>query len=89
MDESNNKPTIPEVLPIVKAWYTKPGNECGGIFHVILDDGNHEQHWAAGALNDARASGDEEAIRLAELLAAMSPTQRRKLSKMDKSGPAR
>jgi hypothetical protein len=85
MEDQNKKPAIPEVLPIVKAWYAKPGNECGGMFHVILDDGNHEQQWAAGALEDARAFGDEEAIHLAELLAAMSPTQRRKLSKLDKN----
>ena len=87
MDNMRQKPTIPEVLPIVKAWYAKPGNECGGMFHIILDDGNHEQHWATKALEEARASGDGEAIHLAELLAAMSPTQRLKLSNLDKSQP--
>jgi hypothetical protein len=81
----NKKPSVAEVLPVVKAWYAKPGNRCGGMFHVILDDGNHEQHWATSALAEARASGNGEAIHLVELLVAMSPTQRRKLSHLDKS----
>ncbi|MBC3871892.1 hypothetical protein [Undibacterium oligocarboniphilum] len=77
------KPTIPDVTPVVKEWYSKPGNECGGLFHIILDDGNNEQHWADELLEQAKASGDTDAIQLAELLAAMSPTQRLKLSKMN------
>lgn len=78
------KPTIPEVLPLVKAWYARPGNEAGGVFHVILDDGNHERHWAEKALEDAQASADTQAIELAQLLVAMSSTQRRKLSHLQK-----
>lgn len=78
----NQKPTIPEVLLLVKAWYAKLDNEGGGIFHVILEDGNHEQHWAVKALEDARATGDTDAILLAEKLVAISPTQRRKLANM-------
>lgn len=85
MENLTKKPTIPEVLPLVKAWYSKSGNECGGLFHLILDEGNHEQHWASGALEKARLSGDADAIHLAELLAAMSPTQRRKLSQRGKN----
>lgn len=77
------KPTIPDVSPLIRAWYAKPGNECGGMFHIILDDGNHEQHWANGKLEEAKASGDPDAISLAERLQAMSPTQRLKLSKMN------
>lgn len=76
------KPTIPEVLPLVKAWYDKPGNGAGGIFHIILDDGNNQQHWANLALEEAKELGEQDAITLAEKLAAMSPTQRLKLSKM-------
>lgn len=78
------KPTIPEVLPLVKAWYAKPGNGCGGLFHIMLEDGNHEQVWAVKALEAAQSSSDPEAIALASLLVAMSPTQRLKLSHMDK-----
>jgi len=81
------KPSIPEVAPLIKAWYAKPGNSCGGLFHVILDDSNKEQHWADEALELAKASGDSDAIKLAEKLAAMSPTQRLKLAKMNRHEP--
>lgn len=79
---NTNKPTLPEVIPLIRAWYSRPGNEVGGIFHVVIDDGNYEQSFAALALNDARASGDPQAIELAEKLVEMSPTQRRKLHAM-------
>lgn len=75
-----NKPTVPEVAALVKAWYAKPGNAAGGIFHVILDDGNSEQFFAESALEEAVTSGDPESIELAQKLVAMSPTQRLKLS---------
>lgn len=83
MDNIDKKPTIPEVLPIAKAWYSKPGNGVGGMFHIILEDGNNEKHWAERALEQAQASGDADAIQLAKLLVAMSPTQRLKLSRMN------
>ena len=78
--QTQRKPTVPEVMPLVREWYGKPGNQAGGIFHVILDDGNFEQVFADQALQSARELGDPAAVMLAELLAAMSPTQRRKLS---------
>ncbi|WP_432263302.1 hypothetical protein [Cupriavidus sp. TMH.W2] len=75
------KPSLPEIKPLVRAWYAKPGNGAGGLFHLIIEGGNNEQRWANAALEAARASGDADAICLGELLAAMSPTQRQKLSK--------
>lgn len=81
-EQPQKKPTIPEVIPLVKAWYALPGNDVGGIFHVMLDDGNWEQCFAHSALQDARELGDPQAIELAEKLAAMSGTQRRKLRKV-------
>jgi hypothetical protein len=81
-EQPQKKPTIPEVIPLVKAWYALPGNDVGGIFHVMLDDGNWEQCFANSALQDARELGDPQAIELAEKLAAMSGTQRRKIRKV-------
>ena len=37
-----NKPTILEVMPLVKAYYEKPENGAGGNLHIVLDDGNIE-----------------------------------------------
>lgn len=79
MTEKAAKPTIPEVLPLIKQWYSKEGNSCGGIFHVILSDGNYQQTWADEALEHAKQIGDPDAIQLASLLAIMSGTQRLKL----------
>lgn len=52
----------------------------GGHFHVILEDGNHEQHFADSALAEAKHLGDPLTIKVGEVLAEMSSTQRRKLS---------
>lgn len=81
MNAQQKKPTLPEVIPLVRAWYKLPGNGAGGMFHIIIDDGNCEQHFANSALEDARETGDPVAIELAEKLAAMSSTQRKKLRK--------
>lgn len=78
--QARRKPTVPEVMPLVREWYAMPGNQAGGIFHIILDDGNCQQTFADQALESARQLGDPVGLELAELLAAMSPTQRRKLS---------
>ena len=38
----SDKPTVPEVLPLVRAYYQKPGNIVGGNLHLVLDDENVE-----------------------------------------------
>lgn len=35
-----NRPSVPEVAPLVRAYYTLPGNSNGGSFHIIFEDGN-------------------------------------------------
>jgi hypothetical protein len=77
--EPVKKPTVPEVLPLAKAYYAKPGNSCGGNLHIVLDDGNIEDYWVKSCINVARQKGDEDGVKLAELLLRMSKTQRRKI----------
>jgi hypothetical protein len=44
MNQTTN-PTVPEVLPLVRAYYRKPENIVGGSLHLVLDDANVEdQH---------------------------------------------
>ena len=74
-----NKPTIPEVLPLVRAYYAKPGNGCGGSLHIVLDDGNVDAADVQWCLRYAQEQGDEDGVRLASLLLQMSRTQRTKL----------
>ena len=76
------KPTVPEVAPLVRAYYAKPGNGAGGCLHVVLDDGNVEDEFVQDALELARKEGDDDGVALAGLLLRMSRTQRRKLSRI-------
>jgi hypothetical protein len=73
------KPTVPEVLPLVEAFYGIPGNGVGGSLHIVLDDDNYEQHHIEWCVTYAEAHRDTRGAALARILAAMSPTQRHKL----------
>ena len=74
------KPTVPKVLPLMREFQSKKGNEVGGVFHIVLDDGNVENRHVEWCLELAKQNGDELAIRLGELLMKMSKTQRLKLA---------
>lgn len=73
------KLTVPEVLPLVEAYYDKPNNGAGGNLHIVLDDGNVEDSHVEFCLNQARRYGDLDGVALAEILLKMSKTQRLKL----------
>ena len=76
------KPTVPQVLPIVQAYYSKEGNICGGSLHIVLDDGNTETHSVEFCEQLAREHGDEDGVELARVLLRMSRTQRERLYRM-------
>ncbi len=73
------KPTVPQLLPLVQAYYEKPGNSSGGSLHIVLDDGNTEDHHVRWCLKFAESCGDDDGAKLASLLLQMSRTQRSKL----------
>lgn len=73
------RPTVPEVLPLVRAYYAMPGNGVGGNLHIVLDDANVDDGSVHFCINAAREAGDTEGVKLGEVLLAMSKTQRRKL----------
>lgn len=77
---TDTKPTIPEVLPMVRAYYAKPGNGVGGSLHVVLEDGNCERGDVEWCLAYAIAQADGDGAALARVLLKMSETQRRKLA---------
>ena len=80
-DFPEDRPKVPEVRMKVQDFYRKPGNEVGGLLHVVLDDGNlelsHIEH--AGVL--AWEAGDVDAFEIACLLLQMTPTQRKKVQR--------
>lgn len=72
------KPTVPDVLPLVKALYKR--NSAGCCLHVLLDDGNVGDSTAAYCLQYARDAGHHDCEELASKVVLMSATQRRKLA---------
>lgn len=73
------KPRIPELLARFMAYRRLPGNNAWGSLHVVLDDGNTQNHVVDGCIEDAVARGDHEGAQLGRILRLMSRTQRRKL----------
>jgi hypothetical protein len=83
MDEQGRaKPTIPEVLPLLREFAQAPGNEVGGVLHIVLDDGNVHDEDVRYCIEEADAQGDELGSTLGRVLLRMSKTQRAKLSSM-------
>lgn len=69
------KPTVPEVLPLVRKLYARHGDGC--CLHVVLDDNNYDS--VQFCLDYAKEINCQECTQLAEKLSQMSYTQIRKL----------
>jgi len=80
------KPTVHEVLPLVRAYYGKPENNVGGNLHLVLDDVNVEDQHVSFCLEVAKERNDDDGVRIAELLLRMSKTQRYKVARCRKRG---
>lgn len=78
--ERGKKPECPEVVPLVREYYSQLGNGAGGSLHVVLDDNNVEDSFVDGAIGHALSMGDIDGMALAAVLRMMSKTQRYKLS---------
>lgn len=74
------RPTVPEVLPLVLEYVSKPSNSEGGSLHIVLADYNVEDRSIQYCSAQAHMTGDEDGEYLAELLLAMSRTQRLKVA---------
>jgi len=93
MNETARKlrPTVPELAPLIDAFYGFPQNGVGGVLHIVLDDQNIDDdsvkfciesahagdHWA----NPTPGEPDEAGELLGYLLLLCSKTQRSKLSR--------
>jgi hypothetical protein len=73
------RPTVPEVIGIVRDYYAKPGNSMGGSLHLVLEDGNIDDDSVRFCLQWAIEKGDQDGIGLAGMLLTMTRTQRKKL----------
>lgn len=74
-----SKPTVPEVMPLVKDYYATPGNLAGGNLHIVIEDGNIRNDDIEWCLDKSKKNGDDKGVEICELLLLMSKTQRRKI----------
>jgi hypothetical protein len=77
--------TIPEVHPLVVAYYAKPGNSVGGNLHLVLENKNVSNGHVIHCLTTAIDNDDQDGEILARKLLGMSKTQRLKLANMSKT----
>jgi hypothetical protein len=75
-----DRPTVPEVLPLVRALYAREGGSVGCCLHIVLEDGNFEDGNVQHCYEYAIERGHEDCRVLAGILLLMSKTQRKKLS---------
>jgi hypothetical protein len=73
------KPSLPDVVGLVRAYYAKPTNGAGGCLHLVLDDGNVRRGHVEYCRHVAWEEGDEDGVELCDLLLRMSVSQRRRL----------
>lgn len=79
---------VPEVAEKLRAYYASNDERSqGGFVHIVLEDSNTEQKHADWCLQEAEQHGDAFDVEIAQLLAGMSRTQRKKLSAMSHYWP--
>ena len=82
MTAPREKPSIPEVLPIVRELYSERPTGC--CLHIVLDDCNVDDHAIQFCWEYAHKRGHVRCLRLAELLGKMSKRQRLFLARASK-----
>ena len=75
-----SRPTVLDVIPMVRAYYAKPGNIVGGSLHIVLDDMNVDDSHVEWCLAYAIRKNDTDGVALAKVLLQMSKTQRLKIA---------
>lgn len=78
-DKPATRPTVPEVVPLIRAVYKRPDGGAGCCLHVEIDDGNIGDVFMPGMLAAARAAGHPECIAAAEAFAQLTTSQRRRV----------
>lgn len=63
-----DKPTVPEVLPLVHELYSSDHGTVGGCLHGVLDDGNIEDASVRYSLEIAEKEGCDPCTEIAKLL---------------------
>lgn len=75
------KPSVPEVVPLLRRYYEKHGNCNGGSLHIVTEDYNVRDSHVESCICYAIEHGDGDGVGLALLFRRMSRTQRLKASR--------
>lgn len=75
-----DRPKVPEAVAAAQAYCD--GHSMGGNLHIVLDDGNLEPSCIEWSAQRAVEQGDDECVRVAAMLLAMTPTQRRRVYRL-------
>jgi len=78
------RPLVPDVVPLVRAYYRNHGYPNARM-HVVIEDRNLDDRSIQWMLDRAIEHGDREAAQIALLLLKMSKAQRKRVAAM--SGP--
>lgn len=73
------RPTLPEVLPLLKALYEKHAAGC--CLHIVLDDCNLKNQDVIFCRSAAIEAGHLDCLHLAEKLLLMTISQRARLAR--------
>lgn len=72
----SDRPTVPDVMPLVWALYDTEHGSCGGHLHITLDDGNIEDSNIEFCIREAAKENCEPCLTIGRLLQQMTKTQR-------------
>ena len=81
-----DRPTVPEVIPLIECLWGIKGCGVGGPLHAVIDDGNLKDghiQWAIDHAHEVDWWSEEAAnlgIEIARRMLQMTGTQRRKLA---------
>lgn len=70
------KPSEHLLRLMVAAFYELPGNCVGGCLHIVLDDGNLEDHHVRWCRDEAKKRNDQDAMFMADVLLLYSEDER-------------
>lgn len=77
-DKPKERPTVPDLIELIKAFYKIPGNSTGGNLHIVLEDYNESDSNIEWCINRAKLDDDWAAVVIGDFLLEMTRTQRRK-----------
>ncbi len=71
------------VAGLIEHYWQKPENICGGRLHLVLDDGNIEDHHISSCMDYAQENSDADGVRICRLLKKLSVKQRKEVIEND------